>query len=53
MPHEILGEVVGQVAQGAAEVALDEVRKKFGWKGCLVLTMIILGIGVGIYFLIR
>jgi hypothetical protein len=53
MPHEIIGEAVVQVAQGAAEIAVDEVHRKFGWKGCLTLTAIIVGIGAGLFFTLR
>ena len=53
MPHEIIGEAVAQVAQGAAEVAVDEVHRKFGWKGCVLLTVIVMAIGAGLYFVLR
>jgi hypothetical protein len=53
MPHEIIGEAVGQVVQGAAEVAVDKVHRKFGWKGCLVLTLIAAALGVGVFLILR
>ena len=53
MPHEIIGDVVGQVVQGVSEVAVDEVHRKFGWKGCLLVIGAI-GISIaGLYFVLR
>ena len=53
MPHEIIGEVVEQVVQGAAEVTVDKVHKEFGWKGCLILSALVISLGVGLYFVLR
>jgi len=53
MPHNVIGEVVAQVAQEATEVAVKKVHREIGWRGCLLLTMIIVGIGVGLYFALR
>ena len=53
MPHNIIGEVVVQAAQEATEVAVKKVHREIGWKGCLLLTTAIFGIGVGLYFALR
>ncbi|MEO6198671.1 MAG: hypothetical protein ABIO68_01855 [Sphingomicrobium sp.] len=53
MPHEIIGEVVGQVVQGVGEVAVDEVHRKFGWRGCLLVIAAIGVVAAGLYFALR
>jgi len=45
MPHEIVGEVIGQVVVEAAGEATEQVHRRFGWKGCLFLFLAVAGIG--------
>lgn len=41
MVHDILGEIVDGVAEAAMDVASDEVQRRWGWKGCLTVVLVV------------
>ncbi|MCJ1961990.1 hypothetical protein [Novosphingobium mangrovi (ex Hu et al. 2023)] len=45
MPHDVLGEFISDIAQPTAEYASDEIRKRWGLRGCL-LGLIVPGVGL-------
>lgn len=44
MPHELIGERVGEAAKLAIEVGTDEVHRRWGLKGCLTVTSAIVAL---------
>ena len=49
MPHEAIIEIVAGIAEMGIEAAVDSKDKKSGF-GCLIITIIIIGISLAAYY---
>ena len=52
MPQEMIGEVVGEIVQGGGEIVVEEVHKRWGWKGCALTLFLIGGVIAGAVYLL-
>ncbi|TCM39391.1 hypothetical protein [Novosphingobium sp. ST904] len=44
MLHDVLADLAGGAVEGAADLASDEIRRRSGWKGCLTVALVALGV---------
>jgi H+/gluconate symporter-like permease len=53
IPHEVFGQIIGEVAEGVAQEVSESVHRRFGWKGCTFMFVLVGMLVGGTIYLIR